>query len=103
MSRYSDDVQIQEQSDPLFNNARLGVEAEAFLESNLGKHLITRAEHEIETHYKALSETDPFDSARVAHLQNKIKVARAAIQWLAETINEGHVAAQTLIQQDFND
>lgn len=86
--------------DPLFVRARLGTEAEAFLQTNLGQHILRKAEEDIESAYKALSLVDPFDTNAVIELQNRIKVARAIPQWLAETVNEGHLAASVIEEEE---
>jgi hypothetical protein len=103
MSDFMRGLETQQDIDPLFGQARLGQEAEEFLTGNLGKHLQERAERDIEQAYMALSECDPFDSARVAHLQLKIRAARAGVQWIAETINQGRVAEQSLRERDYEE
>ena len=103
MSEYQSRLESEEAADPLFEKARLGVEAETFLGSNVGQYLIKRAEEEIEAAYKRLAECDPFDQALVAHLQNKVRVARAVPQWLAECINEGNLSEDMMREREVYD
>lgn len=103
MSEYQKNREAEHLTDPLVRKAQLGIEAQTFIESNLGKYVIARAEKQIDAANMALSEVDPFDSARVAHLQAKIGVARAAVQWIAEAVNEGYAAENAIHEQEAYD
>lgn len=100
MSKYKIDRDAVHAHDPLVQRAQRGIEAETFLESNIGRFLIAKSEREIETNYQLLAAADPFDPAAVGHLQNKIEVARVAIQWLVEAVNEGYAAEHVIREQE---
>jgi hypothetical protein len=100
MSEYHNEREAQFLHDPLIKKAQLGIEAQTFIESNLGRYVVERAERQIDEANMSLSQADPFDPAQIAHLQNKIAVARAAVQWIAEAVNEGYAAERTIEAQE---
>jgi hypothetical protein len=67
----------------------LGVEAEAFCKSSLGRALTQRAKDEIESGVEDLKEADPEDPKAIREIQNRIWRASAFIVWLAEIVQEG--------------
>lgn len=72
------------------------IEAHEFMESPLGKHLARRAVEEEQQALRELSDCDPTDSKAVQKLQNNARIARLAIQWIMETIDEGTLAYDAL-------
>lgn len=100
MSEFHNNREAQYLADPLIKKAQLGIEAQTFIESNLGKYVIARAEKQIDEANMSLSTADPFDASNIAHLQSKIAVARAAVQWIAEAVNEGYAAENTIHEQE---
>jgi len=76
-----------------------GFEVEAFLQSRLGKHLIQRAETEIDDNVEALKKADPEDAKAIRTLQNAIYRAEAIQYWMAEAIQAGEMAQQQFIDQ----
>lgn len=102
MSDYTKEREQEYLNDPLVRKAQLGIEAQTFMESTIGRYIISRSEKEIDQCYMQLSSADPFAPAKIAHLQGRISAARAAVQWLAEAVNEGYAAEQGLrIQEEF--
>jgi hypothetical protein len=80
----------------LLAEAQLGIEAEAFLESPLGRHIADRIEREIGEAQTALETVCPLDTEAVRALQNKAKVARLVKDWLLEAIVNGRYAHDEL-------
>lgn len=86
--------------DPLFARAMLGQEAAAFMRGPVGRHVIRRAEQEIEQAYQALSLADAENPKLIRELQHQIAVARAIPQWLATAIQEGFLAEQQIEREE---
>jgi len=74
----------------------LGFEAEAFLQSDIGRYLIERADDEIDTALDELKRADPEDAKTIRRLQGDIKVAESIQYWLAEAIQDGVNSMQEL-------
>ncbi len=77
----------------------LGLDAEQFLASNLGKYIIERAEAEIESAIEQFKATDPEDAKAMRALQNIIARNESVQYWLADAINAAHAAEEQLQQQ----
>lgn len=86
--------------DGLLRKARMGMEAERFFGSNVGRLILAEAEKRIEVGYKALSLVDPDDPKKVRAYQFSIAVARAVPEWLQTVIRDGHEAARVIRQED---
>lgn len=78
----------------------LGIDAEAFVLSPLGKYLIGRSEREVEQAVEQLKRVAPDDSKVIAALLHRIRVAESVPQWLAEAIQAGHHAEFQLRESD---
>lgn len=74
------------------STAQLGVEAELFKSSGLGRHLNYRAESEIIDASQELCTVDPTDTKAITELQNKVYRANSFITWINEAIEEGDYA-----------
>lgn len=70
----------------------LGVEAENFLNSSLGRTMIARANIEVEAAKNALVDVDPGDVSRIIELQNIVVRFRCFESWINEVIVAGEVA-----------
>ena len=77
------------QDDELVALARLGIEAEAFALSPLGKHLARKAASEIEAATQELIAADPDDIKANTTIRNQIHVANMFIVWVREAVNTG--------------
>lgn len=89
----SDDTnQLKQQID-------FGFQVQAFLQSEVGQHLIHRAESQIAAALEQLKVVDPEDARAIRAIQNEIRVAEDIQYWLAEAITTGQVAEQQLIDQ----
>jgi len=82
---------------------QLGLSAESFLGSPLGKFLVGRAEGEIEEAVEKLKTTDPEDAKAIRDLQNRIYRAESVQYWLAEAIMTGENAQQELLDERTQD
>ena len=83
--------------------ARLGIEAEAFLASNLGRYLMERAELERELATAELIAAEPSELALCVRIRNRILVIELFKNWLVEAVQEGKVASQELERLDHVD
>ena len=81
---------------PLLKAVDLGFQAEAFLQSDIGRYLVSRAEAQIDEAVEALKEADPEDPKAIRALQNTIAVAESVQYWLADVIQQGENAQQQL-------
>lgn len=81
---------------PLLKAVDLGFQAEAFLRSDIGRYLVSRAEAQIEEAVEVLKEADPEDPKAIRALQNTITVAESVQYWLADVIQQGENAQQQL-------
>lgn len=79
---------------PLFQQIDLGFQVEAFLQSDIGRYLIQRAEAQVDENVELLKRVAPEDSASIRSIQHDINVAESIQYWLAEAIQAG-VNAQT--------
>lgn len=86
--------------DELVKLARLGIEAEAFAVSPLGKYLMQKATSEIEAATAYLVAAEPDDIKANTVIRNQIHVANMFIVWLQEAVNTGLQAHDQLRSLD---
>ncbi len=79
--------------------AQLGVEAEVFKSSTLGKYLADCAQSEIEEAAAELAVIVPSDMPGICELQNKIYRVKSFLTWVDEAIESGTHAVQELQQR----
>ena len=79
--------------------ASFGLAVEAFLQSDIGKYLISRAEGEVEDAVEQLKRVDPEQTTQIRAIQHQIHVAEHVQYWLAEAIQAGLNAQQELLDQ----
>lgn len=87
---------IDQESIQLMEEVRLGIEAEAFLNSPVGRYMEHRADQEIAAALEELKKVDPADCKRIMALQNDIYRAESFKAWLAEAIQNGWQAETQL-------
>ena len=80
----------------LIKQVALGLDAEAFLNTSLGKYLVTRAEEMIAGARDALETVAPEDTEKIRALQNQCTVGREVQYWLAEVITAGQAAEREI-------
>jgi len=74
------------------NMAKLGIQAENFKHSALGRYMRDRADVEIEQATAELIDADSEDIKLNREIRNKIKVAHTVTEWIEEAIGSGQVA-----------
>lgn len=90
-------------SDPRVGWAQFGKQMELWLDTDIGRYIVSRAEAEIDEATESLKKVDAFDSQAVLKAQNKVKVAETILTWLGDAIREGSSALQDLQGEEFND
>ena len=91
------DIDIQ------LEKARLGIEAEAFVHSNLGRYLLARGSMDQERLTQELLEcigVDAENLKEIRRIHNEIKVRELFNDYLAEVIFEGKVASHQINEID---
>ena len=83
----------------MLETAAYGEAAKMFMQSDLGKHIASRATDEIEEAMTALIDVSPTNVEAITALQRKANNARGAIQWLMETISAGDNALRQLEEE----
>lgn len=78
----------------------LSFQVEEFLQSDIGRYLVSRAEKEIEIACEVLKRIDPEDPAKIREQQHIIHVAESIQYWLADAIQAGHNAAEAAIKEE---
>lgn len=66
-----------------------GFQVQAFLESEVGRYLIKRAEDEIADACDELKTVSPTDPVEITRLQNRVFRAESIQYWLAEAMQTG--------------
>lgn len=80
----------------LYAEAVLGKDAEEFLQSDLGRYIVARAEEEEREALEALATVSPWRRGRIRDLQAKLWRARSFQIWMGEMITTGRQALQQL-------
>ena len=88
------------ENSPILQQIDLGFQVEAFLQSDLGRYLVQRAEAQVEEAVELLKRCSPEDSAQIRAIQHTIQVAESIQYWLAEAIQSGLNAQQQLHDQE---
>jgi hypothetical protein len=81
---------------PLVKSAVLGKQVEAFLESDIGKFLVSKAENEVLEAVEELKRVSWWRKRRIIWLQNRIHTAENFQKWLGEAFSEGLHALHTI-------
>ncbi len=86
----------------LLTEVKLGIEAEYFLRSDLGKYIIKKVNEERENAIEELVKTYPKREGieKIIELQNAVYRADSLQTWLAEAIQNGFYAEEQLKIQD---
>ena len=84
------------EDEELLSIALMGVDAESFMGTKLGKFLTAKATAEIDAATAELIAADPYNGKANTDLRNKINVAGMFLMWLRESINIGRVARDQL-------
>lgn len=82
--------------DHFLNIARLGIDAEAFLQTPIGKHLKEKAQTELDVAINELVDADPDDVKANREIRNRIHVVGMFLKWMDEAITAGNEAHRQL-------
>ena len=82
--------------DPVVRTATLGKQVEDFLNTDIGKYLIGRAEEESQQALDKLKVVSPWRRTRIRDLQAQVWRAESFQQWLGNAIVEGQHALEML-------
>ena len=74
---------------PLLTQIDLGFQVEAFLQSDIGRYLVQRAEAQVDEQVEALKQVDADSPSQIRSIQHNIQVAEAIQYWLADAIQSG--------------
>jgi len=85
-----------DENDPVVRAAVLGRQVEVFLESDIGKYLVGRAEAEAAGAIEQLKCISVWRKNRIRELQGEIWVAERFQEWLGQAYSEGIHALNTL-------
>lgn len=78
----------------------LGLSAQQFLSTPLGKYVHDRAVAEVDTKVEELKRCDPTDAKAVMKLQGEIWRAESFLYWMADAIREGAELATQMIAEE---
>lgn len=84
--------------DDIQRRIAFGIDAEAFLNSPLGRIIQGRAVEEVDDALEALKTVDPEDAKSIRDLQNRAYRAESVKQWIFEVIQDGLEAQRILIE-----
>lgn len=80
----------------LIAECELGVAAEEFLESQVGRYVVGAADQEMKRIKDDLIGVDPLASKAIADLQAQYQARCLAIRWLCEAVKKGKDAARVI-------
>lgn len=78
----------------------LGLDAEQFMNSPLGRYLVDRIESEVYAALSELKQVDAEDPRHIRDLQNRVYRAEKILTWLDEVIQEGRNAERMATNED---
>ena len=87
----------------LLREVSIGLQAETFLGSDVGKYLVSRAEGERDAALDELKTVNPNDPEAIMELQAKVWRAESVQTWIAELIQAGWNAEGLIGQMDSTD
>jgi len=90
----------KKQEDELLNRARLGIEAEQFLRSSIGKYLMERSDELIDIETNKLIQCDSSDLQANIDARNGIQIGALIQQWLTDAVDEGQIAQYEINEID---
>ena len=86
------------EANDLLSIAKMGVDAESFLQTPLGRFLMKKAKDEEAAALAELVDADPEDVKENREIRNRIHVVKMFRQWMTEAIEVGHAAHMHLKQ-----
>ncbi len=88
------------ESRSLWAEADLGVQAQEFFGTDLGRYMVGCAKQDLEDAHLKLASTLPFRWRRIQALQNEIKVANMFLLYMRDLIIRGKAAELSLEERD---
>lgn len=82
--------------DEMLTAAKLGIDAEVFLVSPLGRFLTKKAEDERAAAIELLIDADPEDIKQNREFRNQIHVSNMFLAWINDAVNIGKAATEML-------
>ena len=76
--------------------AKLGIEAESFLRSSLGKYMMSRADEIIKRETQNLVNCDAYDTDANRDIRNEIRLATMFKYFIDAVIEDGKTASEQL-------
>ncbi len=89
-----------DEKDVLVYQGQLGLQVEAFLNSDVGAYLIARSEQESHSLMEKLKKADPSDCVGIIRIQEAIKRSESFKEWLVEAVENGLKATEVLQQRE---
>jgi len=77
-----------------------GLDAKAFMQSDMGRYLTAKANGDIESALDALRTVDAEDPKAIRALQNEAAAATRFLLWMGEAVTEGENAERQFIDSD---
>lgn len=90
----------QEYIHALKSRIELGMDAQAFLKSELGRYLLQRSDQDVVEGLRDLRAADPTDTRAVIAAQTKCDVAERWLKWFIDAINTGKNAETNFINTE---
>jgi len=87
---------VDKETKTILSQVDVGLQAEQFFKTELGKYLTQIAIEEATSAAEDLKVVDPYDTSKIMKLQIKAQVAEAALKWLGEAILIGRQAEHEL-------
>jgi len=87
----------------LLSVARLGIEAESFVNSNICRYIAQKADAEEVVLLEKLKESDPEEVKLGRAIRNELHVIQMFREYLGEIINVGRNATKALEEEDAED
>lgn len=87
----------------LIEVARLGIEAESFVKSNICRYIAKKADAEEVVLLEKLKQSDPVDIELGRAIRNELHVIQMFREYLGEIINVGRNATKALEEEDAED
>lgn len=75
-----------------------GLDVEAFMRSDMGLYLTTRANNDRDAALEALKDVDAEDPQAIRKLQNDVRCAENFLLWMGEAVSEGMNAQATYVE-----
>lgn len=86
--------------DEMLSLARMGIDAEVFMTTPLGRFLTEKASMERDAAIALLVAADPEDAKANREYRNRIHVSNMFLEWIGDAVNIGKSATEMLRQQE---